>query len=238
MRVQCSVSSSVFTVTLLLGTSSAAVVDRKLAPSPYAPSVAICPLTPLVRIADSISSNEASYIKSRKNNADTALAAWLTKTNADFGTDNLPIVGLTSSGGGYRALLNGAGVIQAFDLRDSNDSVAGLYQALTYQAGLSGGAWLLSSMSGNNWPTVSCLQMDLWETAFQDSALDPGQLTAGLAYKAVTNDISAKAAAGFEPTLTDPWGRLLSYQLLEGSDGGVSTSMSGLTSESNFTSFR
>jgi lysophospholipase len=35
----------------------------------------------------------------------------------------------------------------------------------------------------------------------------------------------------------DPWGRLLSYQLLYGNDGGVSDTLSGLTALSNFASF-
>ena len=40
----------------------------------------------------------------------------------------------------------------------------------------------------------------------------------------------------FPPTLTDPWGRLLSYQLLYGVDGGVAIRLSSITSFSNFTS--
>ena len=49
--------------------------------------------------------------------------------------------------------------------------------------------------------------------------------------------IVAKEAAGFPPTLTDPWGRLLSYQLLYGPDGGVADTDSGLAQLSNFTNF-
>jgi lysophospholipase len=49
-------------------------------------------------------------------------------------------------------------------------------------------------------------------------------------------DIEAKHDAGYDTTIIDAWGRLLSYQLLYGSDGGVSVRLSGLTSLSNFTS--
>ena len=108
---------------------------------------------------------------------------------------------------------------------------------LTYQAGLSGGAWLLSSLAGNNYPTISSLRDSLWEQAFQDSLLLPNFLLTSLAYAAITTDIEAKEDAGFPPTLTDPWGRLLSYQLLKGFNGGVSTTLSGLTQLSNFTSY-
>jgi lysophospholipase len=133
-------------------------------------------------------------------------------------------------------LLLGAGVIQGLDARDSDVSTSGLFQALTYQAGLSGGGWLLSSLAGNNYPTISYLRDNLWEQAFQDSLLDPEFLLAAPAYFEVVGDLLLKNAAGFATTLTDPWGRLLSYQLLEGTDGGVGTTLSSITEFSNFTS--
>ena len=108
---------------------------------------------------------------------------------------------------------------------------------MTYQAGLSGGAWLLSSFAGNNYPTISSLKTGLWEQAFQDSLLLPDFLLSSVAYAAVSNDIVAKNTAGFPPTITDPYGRLLSYQLLQGIDGGVLTTLSGITTKSSFTSF-
>ena len=55
-------------------------------------------------------------------------------------------------------------------------------------------------------------------------------------YVNVVADIDAKAAAGYAPTIVDPYGRLLSYQLLQGADGGVATRLSTLTTFSNFTS--
>ena len=128
-------------------------------------------------------------------------------------------------------------MIQALDERDSAVSTSGLYQALTYQAGLSGGSWLLSSLAGNNYPTVSYLKEALWKEAFRDSLLDPGFLLAAVAYGEVLGDVIEKEAAGYDTTLTDPWGRLLSYQLLEGSWGGVSTTLSSVTGLSNFTSY-
>lgn len=204
----------------------------------YAPVPAICPTTPLVRQANGISSSEQSYINSRYSKASAGLTAFLKSTNATFSSSKLPVVALTTSGGGYRSLLSGAGVIQGFDNRDSKTGVSGLFQGLTYEAGLSGGAWLLSSFAGNNYPTISSLRNNLWENAFQNSLAVPGNLlTAGAAYAAISADIASKSAAGFAPTLTDPWGRLLSYQLLYGTDGGVSDTLSGLTALSNFTSY-
>ena len=229
-----------FLAVLVVHTSLLSIATSLAIPalySPYAPFQAACPATPLVRPATGLSSSETNYLANRKPKASAALAAWLKKTDLGFGTSGLPTVALTTSGGGYRSLLSGAGVIQGFDARDSTVGTSGIFQGLTYEAGLSGGAWLLSSFAGNNYPTISSLRDSLWETAFQDSLLLPDNLLSAVAYAAVTNDVLAKNAAGFPPTLTDPWGRLLSYQLLKGLDGGVSSRLSGISTLSNFTAY-
>ncbi len=220
---------------LLLLTSLALIAQSQVIPSGYAPLKATCPSSPLVRAASGLSSSESAYVAARKTQASTALASWLKKTNSNLPTSNLPTIVLTTSGGGLRSLLTGAGVIQGFDSRDSTVGTSGVFQGLTYQSGLSGGAWLLSSFAGNNYPTISSLKTGLWEQAFQDSLLDPSNLLVAAAYVAITNDIKAKNAAGFPPTLVDPYGRLLSYQLLLGADGGVTDRLSGISSLSNFT---
>lgn len=137
------------------------------------------------------------------------------------------------SGGGYRSLLTGGGVIQGLDGRDSNVSTSGLYQAMSYQAGLSGGGWLLSSLAGNNYPTVSFLKDKLWKKNFQESLLDPGFLISIGPYFEVVKDIALKELSGYDTTLVDVYGRLLSYQLLD-FDGDPETTMSSLASMSNF----
>ena len=204
--------------------------------SGYAPLPVTCPSTPLVRTATGISASESSYISSRGPIASAALGAWLQKVNSAFSTANLPTVALTTSGGGLRSLLTGAGVIQALDSRDSNVGTSGLYQGLTYQAGLSGGGWLLSSFAGNNYPTISNLETTLWTTAFAESLLVPENLEVGGAYAQISVDVVAKNAAGYPPTIVDVYGRLLAYQLLKGPDGGVATELSSITGFSNFTS--
>ncbi|TVY75762.1 putative lysophospholipase SPAC1A6.03c, partial [Lachnellula suecica] len=202
----------------------------------YTPISTTCPSTSLVRAASGLSDNEEAYRVSRKAVADEALKAWLTSTDSGFGTAELPTVALTTSGGGYRSMLSGAGVIQGLDSRDSNVSTSGLFQALTYQAGLSGGSWLLTSISGNNYPTVSNLRDTLWEQALQDSLFDPGELWAAVNDIRIVDDIASKEAAGFDTTLTDPWGRLLGYQFYKQDDGGAGVTWSSVTTFSNFTS--
>lgn len=242
---------------ILCATLSSAAPARR-AVDPYAPVQTTCPSTQLVRQADAVSAAEANYIAQRYSTASQALATWLSGIDSSFGfspvshskrqwTDwdtqqaKAPVIALTSSGGGYRAQLTGAGVIKALDNREAvRTEVSGLYQALTYEAGLSGGSWLLSSIVGNNWPTISFLQDNLWETALQNSLIVPEILVSQQArpiYDAVEADIKAKVAEGYEASLIDSWGRLLSYGLLLGTDGGVQNTMSGIASESNFTSY-
>jgi lysophospholipase len=91
------------------------------------------------------------------------------------------------------------GFIQDFDERDVNLPTSGLFQCPTYQAGLSGGAWLLSSMAGNDYPTISSLQRGHMGVGFPVIEVS------------IVKDLLTRKLAGFEPTLTDPCGRLLSY---------------------------
>ena len=219
--------------------TSPVTLDKRVATSSYAPESVTCPSTSLIRQADGLSTGEAAYRSARYTKASESLESWLKGLDANFTTSgDMPTLALTTSGGGYRSLLVGAGVIQEFDSRESTSAVAGIYQSLTYQAALSGGAWLLSSIAGNNWPTISYLQSNLWDLAFEDSLLIPDNILAAAAsYADILADLEAKHAAGFPPTLTDPWGRLLAYQLLEGTDGGVADTVSGITALSNFTSY-
>lgn len=221
---------------LSLGLAFGLSFSAQAALSGYAPVPATCPSTPLVRTATGISASESSYISARAPLASAALGAWLQKVDSAFSTANLPAVALTTSGGGLRSLLTGAGVIQALDSRDSKVGTSGLYQGLTYQAGLSGGGWLLSSFAGNNYPTISNLETTLWTTAFAESLLVPANLEVGGAYAQISADVAAKNAAGYPPTIVDVYGRLLAYQLLKGPDGGVATDLSSITGFSNFTS--
>ena len=253
------VSESFLAACLLSCVALTTAAPAPRAVSPYAPVPSPCPAIQFVRKATGISAAEASYVAKRYQKASEALETWLKSVDESFecghggwarwggpGEEDeqpgkAPVVALTSSGGGYRAMLAGGGVIKGFDGREANKTgVSGVYQALTYEAGLSGGSWLLSSIAGNNFPTISSLQTNLWETALQDSLLVPEILLSPQAapiYSAVEADIQAKLAAGFQTSIIDPWGRLLSYALLSGTDGGVKDTMSGIISLSNFTSY-
>jgi lysophospholipase len=164
-----------------------------------------------------------------------ALADWLENTNDTFWLNKAPTVALAISGGGYRSMLIGAGVVQALDSRDSDESTNGLYQALTYQGGLSGGAWLLSSLAGNDFDTVSTLSDELWENALVKNSIM--NVDTAPEAPAVKRDLLAKARAGISGVTTDAWGRLLSYHLLRGEDGGAARRLSDIRFSPAFVGF-
>jgi lysophospholipase len=132
-------------------------------------------------------------------------------------------------------MLSSAGVVQALDGTDSQLSTSGLYQALIYHAGLSGGSWLLSSLVGNGGDArVSALQRDLWTGALEANSIWPTNILFAEEGPPIRSQLETKQAAGFDPTIPDTWGRFISYQILRGADGGAATRMSDVLKIKDF----
>jgi hypothetical protein len=134
--------------------------------SGYTVSSEYCtPNSPVARIATTINSAEASWTATRASYASAAMETYLTRAwvgvnqyNLDL-KNNLPRVGIALSGGGFRAMLNGAGVLQAFssDVNATNARTGGILQSSLYITGLSGGAWLLGSWALNGYPDIQTM---------------------------------------------------------------------------------
>ena len=168
-------------------------------------------------------------------------------TSHQSNTSNLPNIGIAVSGGGYRACLNGAGAIQAFDSREVNSSatghLGGLLQSSTYVAGLSGGGWLVGSIYVNNFTTISALLNDntssVWH--FGNSIFEgPDQggiqaLSSTEYYSTIYSEVQSKTN-DYVTTITDYWGRALSFQLINATDGGPDYTWSSISLEENFSS--
>lgn len=180
----------------------------------------------------------------RLNIEDFNASQYIDKVSKNAST--LPNIGIAVSGGGWRALMNGAGAIQAFDDRTTNATekghMGGLLQASTYLAGLSGGAWLVGSLFMNNFTTVTALRDDnvgsVWEfgnSVFEGPESSGIQALGTLKYYAnLLSDVDGKRDAGFDLSLTDIWGRALSYQLINTTDGGASYTWSSIALSENF----
>ncbi|KAH8906252.1 lysophospholipase catalytic domain-containing protein [Coniochaeta sp. PMI_546] len=242
----------------------AALTHRALADSPsggYAPSVITCPATrPTVRRADRLSQNETSWLSKRRPLTVDPMVDLLTRANiTDFDAATyirnaaannlsaLPNIAIAASGGGYRALMNGAGFLKAADNRiqgtTAGGGIGGLLQAATYLAGLSGGGWLVGSLFANNFSTVETLQRgsqgsSVWRF---DRSIFAGPEDSGISivntaeyWVDVADQVASKADVGFDTSITDYWGRALSYQLVNATDGGPAYTFSSIADTPNF----
>lgn len=159
---------------------------------------------------------------------------------------SVPNIALSFSGGGYRALQNGGGVLAAFDSRTDNSTerghLGGLLQSATYVSGLSGGAWLTASVFVNNFTSVQALRDNTEGTVwnFDRSILEGPQKAGGQTVNKVdyltdiAKMVQGKQDAGFDSTLTDYWGRGLSFQMIDSPDGGASITWSSIAETSAF----
>ena len=201
-----------------------------------------CPNGPFVVPSTSLYPQEACWLQQRAPVAEASLRAWLAGiglSSSDYNASTVvPRIALASSGGGYRALLGGAGVIQAFDGRETTTRTpfSGLLQGITYHSGASGGGWLVTSFAANNYPTISSIRDSLWIQRFQYFliSINPAQPD----YQAVAiEQIVEKKEAGFRVTAADVWSRLLAFQLIQQPSGGPNVTFDQITSTDAFKSF-
>lgn len=201
----------------------------------YAPIKGSCPSN-IIYIRPStagLDPSEANYISSRSKSTagylrPFALAAGLIPSDADwiFNNDSLrPNTAIAFSGGGLRAMLNGAGVFRALDNRTSRvPEFSGLMQGMTYMAGLSGGNWLVGGSALNDFASIDDLRDNHWHL---DKNLVTGvrgdpkhHLEGVLRYLlGIKDQVMEKAKSGFVVTLTDYWSLALGRQLLNPSGG-------------------
>ncbi|KAK9467619.1 lysophospholipase catalytic domain-containing protein [Lipomyces arxii] len=227
-------------------------IKRSSPTGTYTPGQVACPrVHSLVRNASSgLSFHERSYIEGRQAETSPYLITYLDRLNltdfnaTEFLADTNITISIAYSGGGYRAMLSGAGSLSAFDDRTPNATdpghVGGLLQSATYITGLSGGSWLVSSLAVNNNPTIGELVAsdNVWDLS--DSIFNPGGwavwATASY-YDDMVHDVDGKKDAGFNVSLTDYWGRGLSNQLFNYSDGGPAVTFSDIRNLSSYKAF-
>ncbi|KAL2832957.1 acyl transferase/acyl hydrolase/lysophospholipase [Aspergillus cavernicola] len=104
-----------------------------------------------VRVGDSLCNEELEFRRRRQEHAVKALSAYLDIPQQDIHPDDVPIISMCGSGGGLRALVAGTGSYLAAQ-------EAGLWDCITYTAGVSGSCWLQllyhSSITGSNFPRL------------------------------------------------------------------------------------
>jgi lysophospholipase len=226
------------------------------APNGYTPEAVTCPdVRPSIRNGSSLSQQEIDWTYTRRNETITPIRELLSRiaipgfdsnaylANVENEPTALPNIGLSLSGGGYRAMLNGAGAIAAWDNRSTSSTtpgnLGGLLQSATYVSALSGGAWLIGSLYTNNFTSVqaSVNSPAIWQ--FEDSILEgPEQYALLDYYRDIYDDVDNKDAAGYQRSITDYWGRALSYQLVDAEDGGPGFTFSSIADDADFSAGR
>lgn len=231
----------------LLGSFSSLVVAQQAAAVAYAPKFTLCPPnTSLIRSAgtskQSLSPSESSYISARKSQVlPSAWSSYLKNVKQAAKSNNIalpayvsailsqpttfPNLGIATSGGGYRAAIFGAGVLNALDGRNLTSSgvgTGGLLQAASYLSGLSGGSWLLGSLIQADFPPLLDLifgtssglggwnaQVDLLQIS-----TDPNVIAQFVGL--LVQESAGKFLTGFPVTFTDIWARTLSRHFVTG----------------------
>ena len=88
-----------------------------------------------VRVSNDLCDEEKSFIQRRKRHVTAAFAEYLGISEKDIHPDDLPTIAMCGSGGGLRALV--AGSSSYLSAKES-----GLFDCITYTAGVSGSCWL------------------------------------------------------------------------------------------------
>ena len=88
-----------------------------------------------VRISNDLCVEEQAFLRKRQRHTTKALARYLRVLESEVHPDDVPIIGMCGSGGGLRALVAGASSY----LSAAED---GLFDCITYSAGVSGSCWL------------------------------------------------------------------------------------------------
>jgi len=223
------------------------LVRRAFSNSPtggYEPGFVQCPRdgSPFLRSARDISEGEQQFLETRRKKTNVALADFLRRAGLQnfnvngFLEERTPNIGIAFSGGGYRAMLSGAGALKAIDSRTKGTTdaggVGGLLQSANYIAGLSGGSWLLGSVLVNNYTTIQDLQdsKKIWD--FTNSILSPEgtgiRLLSNIPYYDELNDEVRSKDRNFNVSVTDFWGRALSRQFIDLDAGGPGVTWSSI----------
>jgi len=88
-----------------------------------------------VRVGDTLGKDELEFRRKRKAHIVKALAKYLDIEEKEIHPDDIPIIAVCGSGGGLRALVAGASSCHSA-------AKAGLFDCVTYTAGVSGSCWL------------------------------------------------------------------------------------------------
>ncbi|EHS63358.1 uncharacterized protein PGTG_21534 [Puccinia graminis f. sp. tritici CRL 75-36-700-3] len=216
----------------------------------YEPIVVRCPANFTIRVAgtdsDFLGQKEADYIAQKAAKSTDLWQTYLAGVGladfdlANFTTSNpvagetVPNIGIAMSGGGIRALIGGAGILDAFDNRNPeavNAGTGGILQLANYITGLSGGSWLLGSWATSNFPRFTALNQTVWRLT------EPSSYTSWNSVKRYPKAISQakrKSKSGFPTSLVDVQSYILSRHLINDTHHGSKVLFSSIRNTTEY----
>jgi lysophospholipase len=215
----------------------------------YAPAYVQCPSNiQWIRPANGLSQAEAEWVRGRKKVVGTALGEYLQRLKIenfdlsqylthmnDCNYEDIPIMGLAISGGGWASAYTGTAAMRALDSRleaSVEQRTGGLLQCITYMSGLSGGGFPTVSFAVNNFPTADEI-VEIWQPAINRFGVNITTQYAAT-FADMFEDIVAKLKAGFPVGTADLFGRAWGYQFTPGYRGGLNVTLSSIVNQSNF----
>lgn len=243
------------------------VLGKRTSPSgTYAPANISCPqlnttgatYVGFIRNASGFQLNPAedTYIRNHRAARQSDWNTWLKQSQIGLDSDvpggfdnytsdqsRVPTVGIAFSGGGYRAMLNGAGVFAGLDGRNDTAKqigTGGLVQLADYLVGLSGGSWLTGSVAINDYPTTQQLIDEIWNLDSNLVLPDSGKISF---YSSLIHDVNQKkdfVGNGYWTGITDYWARALSYHLINNTkypEHGINVTWGDVRNVSRFQDF-
>ncbi|KAA1092494.1 hypothetical protein PGT21_004899 [Puccinia graminis f. sp. tritici] len=147
---------------------------------------------------------------------------------------NLPNIAFSLTGGGNRALLYSASILDAFDSRNPDANKArtgGVLQLANFASGLSSSSWFLASWGNANFVRFPELADHVWQSEFSHDYFSWNQLKHYIRHY---RDARQKKKAGFHVSAVDIWGRVLSRNLLNDPNIGRTLTLSSMRYKSEY----
>ncbi|KAJ9610279.1 hypothetical protein H2200_005056 [Cladophialophora chaetospira] len=235
---------------VLTATTLGSLIHQSVGQAPYAksyaPAYVQCPPNiEWVRPATGLSKPESAWVQGRKKVVLAALGAYLERLHIpDFNVSNylghmhasnfedVPIMGLAISGGGWASAYTGTGALRALDARlpaAVQHGTGGLLQCMTYMSGLSGGSFPTVSFAVNGFPTADEI-VKIWKPTID--RLGANQTTQYAAtFTDMFKDLGAKMEAGFSVGTADLYGLIFGYEF---TPGVFNVTLSGVVNETKF----
>lgn len=136
------------------------------------------------RYSKDVPIEEKDFLTKRLVRVREALGKFLEMDLSSLPLDQVPRIGIASSGGGYRAMLASLGVLVELESQ-------GVLDCVTYHAGLSGGSWLLANIYGSTSKTLPDLRDVLkskLEQPFYSTNMFPSTILSQLRERLAQND--------------------------------------------------